>query len=831
MENEIRKIPQFEEISLVQTLVQRKSEFLPNIKKVFEEVHTRLSNRIPTLFPNYTLHDVDHCIRIMGYMSEIIDDLDKLNDFEITLMICAALLHDIGMAVDSDTVEKIKKDELELSEIKYKILLERFNNDHTITVQEIIRRIHADLSAEYVFKDFRKYLTFDQIDSIDFTEDLALLCKSHTKSNTWLNQYLNERNEKAQYEYNLKYSAIVLRVSDILDIDGRRTPQILYHLINPKGISNDEWKQHFIISNINKIKIDRQTGQRKVVFYGSCSDVNLHRKILQYLQWINNELRFAIDSTAKMEDKYKLYLKDKVEDNIESKGYTISNYKLSIDFLAITNLLMGEKIYEEKILGLRELIQNSIDACKVQNEIKINKNIVGEEEYRPKIKVIINHTSKKIIIKDNGIGMTEEMIKNYFLNIGRSYYQSDDYVLYGYNYTPIGNFGIGFLACFMLSDKVEVFTRHFKSKYKYHLQLEKNSEYISFSSIEDPEYFGTEIHLDYNQVMKIIKKEEIKLDAFLSSYFLTDVVNLQYINTLSNQDIQIVNSLTPPISQSKNEHVIDLSKYLVGTEGYVVLKNKHHFVKKLEDLSYHNYPALYYNNDKLEQVEDIELKNLYANYKISYLQLPIYDYYKDEFEKAMEVLEDVDEAMDKIEPDEGYSLFLNYEWQNHLINKETNNDPHFEIVDNLYLEDILELNFDNPICPKIQLVEEDVIGNNALDMFLPYDKTVRYYRDGRFDYSLYIRDILIRDYNFYRTNLADNIAISKLKINIMNDSIIPTLSRNDLSQVDQNELNYVIMKAIHLGALENFKLEDEQHLLLEKFINEFYQKSSRLLKE
>lgn len=57
---------------------------------------------------------------------------------------------------------------------------------------------------------------------------------------------------------------------------------------------------------------------------------------------------------------------------------------------------------------------------------------------------------------DNGSGMSIEILKKYFLNVGVSYYASDDYLLQGRNYSPIGHYGIGFLACFMLSDRVEV---------------------------------------------------------------------------------------------------------------------------------------------------------------------------------------------------------------------------------------------------------------------------------------------------------------------------------------------------------------------------------------
>ncbi len=40
-------------------------------------------------------------------------------------------------------------------------------------------------------------------------------------------------------------------------------------------------------------------------------------------------------------------------------------------------------------------------------------------------------------------------------------------------YNPIGHFGIGFLACFMLSPKIELETKHYKSYEPIKLSFEK----------------------------------------------------------------------------------------------------------------------------------------------------------------------------------------------------------------------------------------------------------------------------------------------------------------------------------------------------------------------
>jgi len=60
-------------------------------------------------------------------------------------------------------------------------------------------------------------------------------------------------------------------------------------------------------------------------------------------------------------------------------------------------------------------------------------------------------------IEDHGIGMTEDIIVRYFLQVGRSYYQSNEF-RQRYRFAPTSRFGIGFLSVFAVSKDVTVET-------------------------------------------------------------------------------------------------------------------------------------------------------------------------------------------------------------------------------------------------------------------------------------------------------------------------------------------------------------------------------------
>lgn len=143
-----------------------------------------------------------------------------------------------------------------------------------------------------------------------------------------------------------------------------------------------------------------------ITIYGQCDDSRIHRKFLNYLSAISEELLWSTSySMRNFEERYKLLIRPHIDNRVKTKGFEISNLKMHIDCFAIRKLLMGESIYGERKYGLRELIQNSIDACKVMVEKAKKLEKYKYNPYVPKIQIIIDYKNKKMIVLDNGIGM------------------------------------------------------------------------------------------------------------------------------------------------------------------------------------------------------------------------------------------------------------------------------------------------------------------------------------------------------------------------------------------------------------------------------------------
>lgn len=90
----------------------------------------------------------------------------------------------------------------------------------------------------------------------------------------------------------MKYTSKQGKYDNYLDKHrNQRTPPVLLNRINPKGVSKEEWEQHFVIENREKIK--KTKNSKKIILQGNCKNPSIHRKVLEYIRWINEEIKNA----------------------------------------------------------------------------------------------------------------------------------------------------------------------------------------------------------------------------------------------------------------------------------------------------------------------------------------------------------------------------------------------------------------------------------------------------------------------------------------------------------------------------------------------------------
>ncbi len=123
--------------------------------------------------------------------------------------------------------------------------------------------------------------------------------------------------------------------------------------------------------------------------------------------------------------------------------------------------LMINSIYTNKEIFLRELISNASDAIDKLKFISLTDGAVKTDFC---INIVLDEKYRTITIIDNGIGMTDKDLEKNLGTIAESgtlAFKKDNQ---GKSEEElIGQFGVGFYSAFMIADKIEVYTKAYKS--------------------------------------------------------------------------------------------------------------------------------------------------------------------------------------------------------------------------------------------------------------------------------------------------------------------------------------------------------------------------------
>lgn len=127
----------------------------------------------------------------------------------------------------------------------------------------------------------------------------------------------------------------------------------------------------------------------------------------------------------------------------------------------IVGLLIGESLYARKDVFVRELIQNSFDACERRKGDVLN--------FVPEIIVTIDDEQGIFQVEDNGEGMNPALLRDRFAIIGKSIREEERVLRRTLadekeRLFLIAKFGIGFITVFIASEKIVVSTRYENEK-------------------------------------------------------------------------------------------------------------------------------------------------------------------------------------------------------------------------------------------------------------------------------------------------------------------------------------------------------------------------------
>jgi len=190
-------------------------------------------------------------------------------------------------------------------------------------------------------------------------------------------------------------------------------------------------------------------------------------------------------------------------------------------------------LYSDHEIFVRELVANAVDATgkiKTLTSIGENKTELGNLA----VEVILDKENKTLTIRDRGLGMTSEEVEKYINQIAFS--GAEEFVNKYKDQSEgnlIGKFGLGFYSGFMVSDKVEIYSRSFKAI---------ETEAIRWTCDGSPDYTmtndskedrGTDIILHINEESNEFL-EEARIKTLLDKYCSFLPVEIKFNDELIN---------------------------------------------------------------------------------------------------------------------------------------------------------------------------------------------------------------------------------------------------------------------------------------------------------
>ncbi|MES2656110.1 MAG: ATP-binding protein [Bacteroidota bacterium] len=444
---------------------------------------------------DFTLHDADHSFRVAERMWELIPLSTQkiLSEYELAFLLLSAYLHDIGMTpeykkvnnhfvclntktktvltpIEKQNFQKWLDEEGEHIDIEKDIL----NNDEKAAelITFYCRYKHNDWSEEWIRKNFKDK---ELGNYTNWLNDLVNICRSHHYG---LDELKSEKFNPLRIHGKVvhkRYIAMCLRLADVIEIDPERAPDVL---IKHRSIINGSLS-HWLKEKFTSIYIDSKhcisvtAHPTKAFIHKAISDVaDQIEQETNLCNTLNGEIPLRNISPSN-DLKHEWNILPSIYRGIKEAGnYEFIDGTFKPNSKKLLQLLAGTELYGNPILAIRELIQNSLDAVKVQMAYKIiEEGFTKEEQFdllKTKFSVWLTITKENddywITCNDNGVGMDKEIIKKFFL-VGGATKRHELLELerkcnkIGYNLEVTGQFGIGVMSYFMIADKMLIKTK------------------------------------------------------------------------------------------------------------------------------------------------------------------------------------------------------------------------------------------------------------------------------------------------------------------------------------------------------------------------------------
>ena len=536
-------------------------------------VYQLLENAVPILekdhyFPEYTLHDEDHINAVLEKADQLIPENTRnvLSPQSIEILTGAVLLHDLGMFIKRAGLSRLvfgehKNRRVEhldtttwhdewrgfygkalrytdrqlialfgsarpVDRLPYDSIPEEDTTWQRFLYGQFIRQNHARLAFDIAQigmpGDGADYDVFGKCDpGEDKRVLIGLVARSHGMKLRDIEDFRrNYTLTPPDREVPLYYLMSVLRLADLLHVGEKRASRISQMM---DTTHSPESRRQFTLNQAIRGEpfMDAQRKSVSITANPDCSST--YEEVENLLHDIQRELDscWAV-LVEKYAYDYELSI-HRVTSNLddEKKVAAFNNRFLTRRAAMSVNQdivkLLIEPLYDgDPRYGVRELIQNAVDACNERTDIDGTPG---------RIEIRVDTKNRTFSITDNGIGMNEDVLVNYYLIAGSSYRFSEAWRRKHTDdegkakITRSGRFGIGALASFLIGDEVAVTTRHRDDSLGYQFTYSIGPKTLDV--IRQDTGIGTKIEIKMNrESLEIFKfPEQPDEDDFIKDHY------------------------------------------------------------------------------------------------------------------------------------------------------------------------------------------------------------------------------------------------------------------------------------------------------------------------
>ena len=514
-------------------------------------------------YPHFSMHDASHAEAVIAKMEMLLGErVQTLSPTDTWMLLHAAYAHDLGMVVLWKDIEARWQDENFQDELAYLETLQDedlrkavqfirsahdLKEERTWPLQAskyvrlinaaLFRGRHAPMSQAYITPptpELKLDLGHNDMVQPRLVKLLGQICMLHTAP---LDRVLDLPYQTNGYDSDYahpRFVAMMLRLGDLLDIDnGRFNTGAIAAAGGLPGTSQPHYDKHAATTHL-------LVTPQEIRFHSDCPDDAAYLEARTFVTWLEQEVHFLTVHWAKIVPEnlggYAPHFDDKkllIQGVPDIQG--VAGLKLTISQDKAFQLIEGANIYNDPLVFLREVLQNAMDASKLQlwydlcsgaylawmgrpDKARLRAlqpyDIKGEiyQNYPIRIKLsAIDADRVRVQITDRGTGISVESFKR-MCHVGESNESSDRLratLREMPNWLrPTAGFGIGLQSIFLVADQFTIDTGTGQKAYHAVVYSKRKGGYLQLKRSADPLPRGTTVTIEMDKLNHLISRKK-----------------------------------------------------------------------------------------------------------------------------------------------------------------------------------------------------------------------------------------------------------------------------------------------------------------------------------